>query len=889
MGFTRRSTLPDPDPITTKEWQDSVRAVVDQLGHDEAKRLLHASIEVANDLGVGIDVVNTPYLNTIHPEDQGTFPGQLELEKKLHGIIRWNAMMMVTRANKYFEGIGGHISTYASTSHAWEVGFNHFFRGKDEGASGDHLYWQGHASPGVYARAWLEGRLTLNQIEKFRQEVGGEGLSSYPHPRLMPEFWEFPTVSMGLGAMTAIHQARFNRYLENRGLASTTGSRVWYTMGDGESDEPESLSQLSLAGREGLDNLIMTMNCNLQRLDGPVRGNSKIVQELEGRFRGAGWNVIKVLWGSSWDELFMRDPHGHLASRLNDLVDGDEQRIMTAEGATIRKELFNTEALASLVSHLSDVELESLCADVGGHDFVKLHAAYAQATAHKGQPTVVLIRTIKGYGLGPAFAGRNTTHQKKKAEMDTMQFMRDDIGLPFSDKELESYPYVLPESVPDMVAYAQQRRAALGGPLPKRMVPSQDIILPEPQAYAEFDEGTKGTMEVSTTMAFVRVLRSLMKDPQFGPRVVPIIPDEARTFGMDPLFAEFGIYHPEGQLYKPVDHNVMMKYKESSQGQLFEEGINEAGATSTFIASATSYATHLYPTLPFYTFYSMFGFQRVADLIWSAADQRARGFLMGATSGRTTLNGEGLQHQDGHSLLMAHSNPAVRAWDPAFAYELAAIIKFGIEEMYVENKDVIHYVALYNENYPMPPKPKGVDEGIVKGLYLLRGAPKGDGPVVRLIGSGPIMVQVLDAVEKLEAYGVLSEIYSATSYGELRREGLACERFNRLNPTSPAQKPWVETVLSAALPTIAVSDNMAAVPDMIRRWVHGSYTTLGTDGFGRSDTREALRRFFEIDGAAIALAALSALVREGKIDAKVYAQAEKDFAVDVSRYDVTEL
>jgi pyruvate dehydrogenase E1 component len=889
VGFTRRSTQPDPDPVSTREWMDSIRAVKEQLGEEEARRLLHATLGAAREAGVDVDVVNTPYLNSIHPDDQGTYPGNLDLEERLHGILRWNAMMLVTRGNKYFEGIGGHISTYASASHAWEVGFNHFFRGKDGDGSGDHLYWQGHASPGIYARAWIEGRLTLENMEQFRQEVAGGGLSSYPHPRLMPDFWEFPSVSMGLGAMTAIHQARFNRYLEDRGLVTTANSRVWYTMGDGESDEPESLSQLSLAGREGLDNIVMTMNCNLQRLDGPVRGNSKIVQELEGRFRGSGWNVIKVLWGSSWDDLFARDSAGLLASRLASLVDGDEQRIMTADGATIRKELFNSDGLSNLVSHLSDEDLVDLCADVGGHDFVKLHAAYAQASAHKGQPTVVIIRTIKGYGLGPAFAGRNTTHQKKKAGMETMQFMRDDLGLSFTDSDLESYPYVLPEDVPELVAYAKERREALDGFMPSRTVPDESITLPADQAYADFDEGTKGTSQVSTTMAFVRVLRSLMKDKEFGERVVPIIPDEARTFGMDPLFSEFGIYHPEGQLYKPVDHKVLMKYKESEQGQLLEEGINEAGATSTFIASATSYATHHYPTIPFYTFYSMFGFQRVADLIWSAADQRARGFLMGATSGRTTLNGEGLQHQDGHSLLMAHTNPAVRAWDPAFAYELATIIRHGIDEMYAQNKDVIHYVAVYNENYPMPPKPKGVDEGIVRGMYLLRGAPKGEGPVVRLIGSGPIMVQVLDAVEKLETFGVRCEIYSATSYGEMRREGLECDRWNRLHPSEEARKPWIEDLLSEPLPTVAVSDNMAAVPDMIRQWVSGHYSVLGTDGFGRSDTREALRRFFEIDGAAIALAALSSLVRDGSIEAKVYSKAEKNFGISTERNDITEL
>jgi len=874
--------------VTTQEWRDSIRAVERAHGPHEARRLMLETVAAANDAGVDVDVVNTAYMNTVHPDDQGAYPGNLALEQRLHGIVRWNAMMMVTRANKHFEGIGGHISTYASTSHAWELGFNHFFRGKEGDGSGDHLYWQGHASPGVYARAWMEGRLTLDQVEAFRRETGGQGLSSYPHPRLMPDFWEFPTVSMGLGAMTAIHQARFNRYLEDRGLVSTTASRVWYTMGDGESDEPESLSQLSLAGREGLDNIVMTMNCNLQRLDGPVRGNSKIVQELEGRYRGAGWNVIKVLWGSSWDGLFAEDTTGALAARLEALVDGDEQRIFTADGATIRKELFNTDVLASLIEGWSDDDLEALCADLGGHDFVKLHAAYAQATAHKGQPTVVIIRTIKGYGLGPAFAGRNTTHQKKKADMETMQYMRTDLSLPFTDEQLEDYPYVLPEDVPALADYAKARRQALDGPVPKRTVPSEAIEMPDPGAYAEFDAGTKGNMEVSTTMAFVRVLRALMKDKAFGQRVVPIIPDEARTFGMDPLFSEFGIYHPEGQLYKPVDHKVLMKYKESAKGQLFEEGINEAGATSTFIAAATSYATHLYPTVPFYTFYSMFGFQRVADLIWSAADQRARGFLMGATSGRTTLNGEGLQHQDGHSLLMAHTNPAVRAWDPAFAYELATIVRHGIEEMHVENKDVLHYIAIYNENYPMPPKPEGVDEGIVRGMYLLRGAPKGDGPIVRLLGSGPIMMQVLQAVEQLETYGVRCEIYSVTSYNELRREGLTCDRTNRLHPTQAKVQPWVETMLAEDLPTVAVSDNMAAVPDMIRQWVTGSYTVLGTDGFGRSDTREALRRFYEIDAPAITLAALSSLVRSADLDAQVYERAVSELGVTNERVDLTE-
>ena len=884
------NSLPDEDPIQTHEWELSVQEVVEQQGAQRAERLLHSAIAAGAEAGIDIDTTTTPYLNTIAPDMQGSYPGDLEMEKRLHTINRWNAMMMVTRANKYVDGIGGHISTYASASHLWEVGLNHFYRGKDGEGWGDHVYWQGHASPGIYARAWLEGRLSDENIHNFRQEIGGAGLSSYPHPRLMPDFWEYPSVSMGLGAMTAIHQARFNRYLHHRGLADTTLSRVWYTMGDGESDEPESLSELALAAREGLDNIVMTMNCNLQRLDGPVRGNSKIVQELEGRFRGAGWNVIKVLWGSSWDALFAKDTSGTLAKRLAELVDGDEQRLFTAEGAVIRKELFAGEELTALVADYSDEELEALTEDLGGHDFLKIHAAYAAACAHKGQPTVILARTIKGYGLGPAFAGRNTTHQRKKADENDLRLIRDAMGLDFSDEDLEKLPFIHPNDVPDVVAYAKNRRAAMMGPMPERRVPEMALTLPEASVYAEFDDGTKGSSQVSTTMAFVRLMRGLMKTKEFGERVVPLIPDEARTFGMDPLFAEFGIYHPEGQLYKPVDHKVLMKYKESAKGQILEEGINEAGALSSFIAAATSYATQGSPTIPFYIFYSMFGFQRVADLIWSAADSRARGFLIGATSGRTTLNGEGLQHQDGHSLLMAHSNPAVRAYDPAFAFELSTIIKQGIVDMCENNSDVIYYLAVYNENYPMPAKPKDCEEGILKGLYKLRDAPAGDGPMVRLIGSGPIMLQVLDAVEKLETFGVRSEIWSATSYGELRREGMEASRWNRLHPGESMKTSWVEQQFGDdKAPIVAVSDNVAAVPEMIREWVHAPYTVLGTDGFGRSDTRPALRRFFEIDGEAVALAALSSLVREGRLEASVYNEAMTSFGVSTERNDITSL
>ena len=888
-GKKLRDVLPDPDPEQTLEWQEAIRAVSDALGPERAHRLLLETIGAAQQEGIEIDVVNTPYLNTIHPSEEPSYPGDLEIEKRIHGVITWNAMMMVTRANKASDGIGGHISTFASNSHLWEVGQNHYYRGKDLDGWGDHVYWQGHASPGVYSRAWLEGRLSRENIDNFRIECEGNGLSSYPHPRLMPEFWEYPSVSMGLGGMTAIHTARFNRYLSNRGLADTSNSRVWYTMGDGESDEPESLSQLSLAGREDLNNVIMIMNCNLQRLDGPVRGNSKIVQELEGRFRGAGWNVIKILWGSMWDDLFARDSDGVLANRLQELVDGDEQRIFTSDSATFRNELFNTPQLKAMVSHLSDEDLESLAANLGGHDMVKINAAYAAAES-SDKPTVIIARTIKGYGLGPAFAGRNSTHGKKKADEDSIKWMRNDLNLPFTDDELKEYPFVDPSSVPELVEYVKARRKEMGGYCPERRTPKSDISPPGEDGYSTFDEGTKGEMQVSTTMAFVRLLRNLMKDKSVGNRIVPIVPDEARTFGMDPLFAEFGIYHPEGQLYTPVDHKMIMKYKESDKGQVLEEGISEAGAFSTFIASATSYSTQGCPTIPFYIFYSMFGFQRVADLIWSAADQRARGFMIGATSGRTTLNGEGLQHQDGHSLLMAHTNPAVRAYDPAFAYELATIIRTGIDEMHVDERDVMYYIAVYNENHPMPPKPSGVDEGIVKGLYKLRSIPKKEGPVVRLIGSGPIMLQLLAAVEILEKYGVMSEIWSATSYGELRREGLDCERENRLNPSANRKQPYVEEMLGdGKYPTIAVSDNQIAVPDMIRQWVGGDYVVLGTDGFGRSDTRPALRRFFEIDAQHITLAALSALVRDNQIGNEIYEKAVNELGVDKDRKDITTL
>ena len=883
MGeFPFRFGTPDSDEQETYEWIESILSVIELQGKKRAERLLIETIQAANENGLEIPkTVSTPYLNSIPSSLDTHYPGDLEIEKQLHDLIRWNAMMMVTSANKRIEGIGGHISTYASVSHLWEVGFNHHFRGKDGSDSGDHIYWQGHASPGVYARAWFDGRLTEENILNFRQEISGKGLSSYPHPRLMPNFWEYPTVSMGLGALTAIHQARFNKYLDFRNLVKTNDSKIWYFMGDGESDEPESLSELTLASRENLDNIVFVINCNLQRLDGPVRGNYKIVQELEGKFRGAGWNVIKLLWGTMWDPLFEKDLNGELAARLQSLVDGDEQRIFTDEGSIIRQELFNTATLKEMVSHLSDDELEKLTSNVGGHDPIKINSAYEAAKNSEGKPTVILARTVKGWGLGPTFAGRNTTHQKKKADEDVLKWMRNDIGLKFTDEELKSYPFVTPEMAFSEIEYLKSQREKYDGNVPERRVKEIDIKSPKVEIFEEFDTGTSGKMQVSTTMVFVSLIRKLMKNENIGSRIVPIIPDEGRTFGMDPLFAEFGIYSPIGQLYKPVDHKVLMKYKESNTGQILQEGINEAGAMATFIASSISYSNHSFTTIPFYVFYSMFGFQRVADLIWSAADGRSKGFLIGATSGRTTLNGEGLQHQDGHSLLMAHTNPAIRAWDPAFSYELSTIIKHGIHEMYDLNKDVMHYIAVYNENYPMPAKPKGIDEGIIKGLYKLREAPKGDAPLVRLIGSGPIMLQLLSAVEKLEEYGVRSEIWSATSYGELRREAMECERTNRLNPSSEKQISWVEQNLGLIEETtVAVSDNIAAIPGLIYPWVKGDYVILGTDGFGRSDTRESLRRYFEIDSEHIVLAALSSLIKENKLDSKVFDEAKKDLNIE---------
>jgi len=790
--------------------------------------------------------------------------------------VRWNAAAMVTRANQRHPGIGGHISTYASAASLYEVGFNHFFRGADADGSGDQVYFQGHAAPGIYARAFLEGRLDGDQLDRFRTELGG-GLSSYPHPRLMPDFWQFPTVSMGLGPLNAIYQARFNRYLTNRGIKDTSRSRVWAFLGDGEMDEPESMAGLAIAAREQLDNLVFVVNCNLQRLDGPVRGNGKIIQELEGLFRGAGWNVIKVIWGREWDELIAKDTDGILRDRLNSIVDGTFQKFAVESGAYIREHAFGDDPrLAAMVAHLSDEELRHLRR--GGHDYRKLYSAYHAAVAERGRPSVILAKTVKGWVLGPVFEARNSTHQLKKLGPDETKVFRDRLELPIPDAVLAdgNIPYYHPGPDSAEVQYLAERRRTLNGYLPARRATHVSLSAPGAQVFKELTLGSGG-ISASTTGAFVRVLRNLMRDPDVGRRVVPIIPDEGRTFGMDALFQEFNIYASGGQLYEPVDSDLLIAYRESRQGQIMEEGITEAGSMGTFTAAGTSVSTHGEPMIPFFIFYSMFGFQRIGDLIWAFGDARGRGFLLGGTAGRTTLNGEGLQHQDGHSLLLASTVPNLLSYDPGYAYEVAAIIRDGIRRMFVDGEDIFYYLNLYNESYPMPPMPVGVEEGILRGLYRLR--PSEKAAVVHLFGSGPFLPVVLQAQDTLEAdWGVAADVWSATSYGELRREALECDRWNLLHPAERQRRPFVVEALDATDgPIVAVSDSIKAVPDQVSRWIRRPYVVLGTDGYGRSDTREQLRRYFEVDAEHIVLAALHSLARSGAIDADLAADA-------VSRY-----
>ncbi|MGB1629011.1 MAG: pyruvate dehydrogenase (acetyl-transferring), homodimeric type [Candidatus Thalassarchaeaceae archaeon] len=875
--------LPDIDPEETDEWLESLRSVVDSSGLERARILLHEVLAEAQDLGVEIPPASqTPYVNTIPWDNQIPYPGNLEIEKEIQNAILWNSALIVSDANRRIDGIGGHISTYASSSTIYEVGFNHIFKGKESNGIGDALYIQGHGSPGIYARAFLEGRITREQLLNFRQEAFLNGLSSYPHPRLMKDFWEYPTVSMGLGPLAAVMHARFWKYLSNRNLVDTSQSTVYSFLGDGEMDEPESIAAISVAGREKLDNLITVVNCNLQRLDGPVRGNSKIIQELEGIYRGAGWDVFKVLWDSNWDRLFSRDTNGVLLSRLEEINDGDFQRMSTLSPSEFRQELFSgTEELISLGSKLSDDEIIALRR--GGHDPMKVYAAY-QAALASDKPSVILAHTVKGWGID-SFAGRNTTHQKKKMSLDDLIAYRDRLKIPVDDKELQNSPFYSLEEDSEALEYLHSTRVKLGGYLPSRKSLEININLPSEKTYSEFDNGTPEGQKVSTTMAFVRLLRNLMKS-EIGEKVVPIIPDEGRTFGMDPLFSEFGIYSHSGQKYKPVDHKMIMKYKESVSGQILEEGISEANSIASWIASATSYSHAMTPTLPFYIFYSMFGFQRVNDQIWQAADARARGFLMGATAGRTTLNGEGLQHQDGHSLLHASTVPFCRSWDPAYAYELATIIQHGIKEMWGENLDVFHYIMLYNQNERQPPKPEDVDDKIIKGAYKLSETNNGQRPFVRLLGSGPILTHVIEASEKLSDLGIDSEIWSVTSYGELRREGLESERLNRLHP-GENKIPYVSECFGDDITTVAVSDYIAAVPEMIQRWVGGRYVVLGTDGFGRSDDRLELRRFFEVDTNSILIATISALERQGDVKKGMTEEMVQSLGISRERYDKT--
>jgi pyruvate dehydrogenase E1 component len=872
------SQLPDVDPAETQEWLESFDSLVESSGRGRARFLMLKLLERAREKSVGVPALrSTDFINTIPPEREPWFPGDEHVERRIRAYVRWNAAMTVSRANRPEVGVGGHIATYASAASLYEVGFNHFFRGKEHAGGGDQVFYQGHASPGIYARAFLEGRLTEEHLDGFRQESRTHSLPSYPHPRLMPDFWEFPTVSMGLGPIGAIYQARFNRYLQHRGIKDTSEQRVWCFLGDGEMDEPESLGAIGVAAREELDNLVFVVNCNLQRLDGPVRGNGKIIQELESSFRGAGWNVIKVVWGREWDDLLARDVDGVLVNAMNTTPDGQFQTYSVEPGSYTRDKFFGTDPrLRKMVEHLTDEQIRGL--PRGGHDYRKVYAAFDAATKHTGQPTVILAHTIKGWTLGKDFEGRNATHQMKKLTVDELKELRDRLYIDISDKALESGlpPYFHPGQHSAEIEYMRERRAALGGPLPQRVVRKQSLPLPPAKVYDELKAGS-GKQSVATTMAFVRLLKDLMKDQGIGERIVPIIPDEARTFGMDAMFPTAKIYSPFGQRYEAVDRELLLSYKESVSGQILHEGITEAGSMASTIAAGTSYATHGEPMIPVYIFYSMFGFQRTGDQMWQLADQLGRGFLLGATAGRTTLNGEGLQHQDGHSLLLASTNPAVVAYDAAFGYELAMIVEDGLRRMYgPDPEDVFYYLSLYNEPYPQPPLPDvpGLREGVLQGIYRLSRS-EGATTKAQVLASGISVRTALDAAELLRAdWSIGVDVWSVTSWNELRRDALACDEHALLHPDEPARTPFITSALLGSTgPVVAVSDWMRAVPDQISRWVPGDYTSLGTDGFGRSDTRSALRRHFHIDPESIAVAVLTELARRGDVEADVPAKA----------------
>src|SRR5687767_1206901 len=885
-----RNTVPkdasELEAIEQREWRESLEYVIQQGDRGRVQRLLASLRHHARMAGVALPFTAvTAYVNSIRAEDETPIPGSQEVERRIKSLVRWNAMAMVVRANRHSDGIGGHISTYASAATLYEVGFNHFFKGKKDN-EGDIIYFQGHASPGIYARAFLEGRISQKQLECFRREMSESGgLSSYPHPWLMPDFWEFPTVSMGLGPIMAIYQARFQRYLEDRGLKKPGKQKVWAFLGDGETDEPEALGAIGLAAREKLDNLIFVINCNLQRLDGPVRGNGQVIQELEAIFRGAGWNVIKVIWGSDWDPLLAKDHDGLLAKRMGEIVDGQYQKYAVESGAYLREHFFGTDPrLLDMVKHLSDEQLKKL--RLGGHDPVKVYNAYKLASEHRGQPTVILARTIKGYGLGEAGEGKNITHQQKKMNEGDLRSFRTRFGIPISDEAIAEAPFYRPADDSPELQYMRERRKALGGFVPSRSVKVEPLNAPIDPIFDEFYKGTGGR-KASTTMVFVRMLSQLLRNKEIGDLIVPIVPDEARTFGMESLFRAVGIYSHVGQRYEPVDMDTLLYYKEATDGQILEEGITEAGSLSSFIAAGTAYANHGVNTIPFFIYYSMFGFQRVGDLIWAAADSRTRGFLLGGTAGRTTLAGEGLQHQDGNSHVFSLCYPNVVSYDPAFAYELAVIIEDGIRRMYKEQEDIFYYITVMNEQYEMPAMPDGSRDGILKGMYKLRAAENPKAKLkAQLLGSGAILNEVLAAQKMLEKYDVAADVWSVTSYQELYRDGHACDRWNMLHPGEEPRKPYVTQCFADAPGVfVAASDYLKVLPDSIDQWMPRRMRSLGTDGFGRSEDRTSLRNHFEVDAKFITLATLAELAHAGQLDRKVIAKAIKDLEIDPEKME----
>ena len=883
--MTKFNPFDDIDPLETGEWLESIDSVLIQHGPERAHFLLNKMIDFARRSGAYLPYSpNTAYKNTIAPGRQPEYPGDRALERRIEAYIRWNAMAMVIQANRVSSEYGGHISSYASSATLYEVGFNHFWRAATDKQGGDMVFFQGHSAPGIYARAYLEGRMNEKQLMRFRQEVGGGGLSSYPHPWLMPDFWQFPTVSMGLGPMMAIYQARFMRYMENRGLVEPSDRKVWAFLGDGEMDEPESMGAITMPVREGLDNLVFVVNCNLQRLDGPVRGNGKIIQELEAAFSGAGWNVVKLIWGSRWDALFQRDTHGLLQKMMEETVDGEFQAYKANDGAYVREKFFGKyPETAELVANMSDEEVWRL--NRGGHDALKVYSAYDAAMQHRGQPTIILAKTVKGFGMGAAGEGQNIAHQQKKMDLDAIRGFRDRFNIPISDKDLEAVPFYKPAADSEELQYLHDRRNSLGGYLPERRETAATLPVPSLETFKTQLDGT-GEREASTTMAFVRILNTLTRDKQIGQHIVPIVPDEARTFGMEGMFRQIGIYASKGQLYEPVDAGELMYYREDKKGQILEEGINEAGAFCSWAAAGTAYSNHNVQMVPFYIYYSMFGFQRIGDFIWAGGDQQSRGFLIGGTAGRTTLAGEGLQHQDGHSLVAASTVPNCISYDPTYAYELAVIIQDGLRRMMGEQENIFFYITCMNENYVHPPMPAGVEDGILKGMYLLQVG--GQGKVrAQLMGSGTILREVLAAAELLEKdFGIPTDIWSVTSFNELRREALEVERWNQLHPDKRPRKCYIETALGDRPgPYVAATDYMKIVPDQIQRWMPGTFVSLGTDGYGRSDGREALRQHFEVDRRYIAVTALKALADDGVLDQKTVAEAIEKYEIDPDKPD----